>query len=65
MNLAAEHLVEKGGLVKEVGQRLGFPDPFHFSRAFKSVHGVSPSALLTLAGAESTNPRTRRARASR
>lgn len=46
MNLAAEFLVENGGLVKEAAQRVGFADPFHFSRAFKHVHGVSPSDLL-------------------
>jgi AraC family transcriptional regulator len=46
MNLAAEHLVENGGLVKEVAQRVGFADPYHFSRAFKSVHGVAPRDLL-------------------
>ena len=46
MNIAAEYLVENGGLVKEVAQRVGFADPYHFSRAFKSVHGVAPRALL-------------------
>ena len=46
MNLAAEYLVEHGGLVKEVAQRVGFADPYHFSRAFKAVHGVPPRALL-------------------
>jgi AraC family transcriptional regulator len=46
MNLAAEHLVENGGLVKEAAQRVGFADPYHFSRAFKSVHGVAPRTLL-------------------
>ena len=46
MNLAAEHLVENGGLVKEAAQRVGFSDPYHFSRAFKAVHGVAPRALL-------------------
>ncbi len=46
MNLAAEHLVENGGLVKEAAERVGFADPYHFSRAFKAVHGVSPRALL-------------------
>lgn len=46
MNLAAEHLVETGGLVKEAAQHVGFADPYHFSRAFKAVHGVSPQALL-------------------
>ena len=46
MNLAAEHLVENGGLVKEAAQRIGFADPYHFSRAFKAIHGVAPRALL-------------------
>jgi AraC family transcriptional regulator len=46
MNLAAEHLVEHGMLVKEAAQRVGFSDPYHFSRAFKTVHGVAPRALL-------------------
>src|SRR4051812_45887485 len=46
MTLAAEHLVEHGGLVKEVSQRVGFADPYHFSRAFKAVHGVAPRTLL-------------------
>lgn len=46
MNLAAEHLVEHGGLVKEAAQRVGFSDPYHFSRVFKAVHGVAPGALL-------------------
>lgn len=46
MNLAAEHLIENGGLVKEAAQRVGFADPYHFSRAFKAVHGVAPRDLL-------------------
>ena len=46
MTLAAEDLVENGGLVKEVAQRVGFSDPFHFSRCFKAVHGVAPRDLL-------------------
>jgi AraC-like DNA-binding protein len=45
MNLAAEFLVDSGGLVKEAAERVGFADPFHFARCFKAVHGVPPSAL--------------------
>ncbi|MCB1104093.1 MAG: helix-turn-helix transcriptional regulator [Opitutaceae bacterium] len=45
MTHAAEDLVENGGLVKEAAQRVGFNDPFHFSRCFKSVHGVAPRDL--------------------
>ena len=46
MTLAAEFLVEGGGLVKEVAERVGFADPYHFSRCFKAVHGVAPRDLL-------------------
>jgi AraC-like DNA-binding protein len=46
MNIAAEHLIEHGGFVKEAAQRVGFSDPYHFSRAFKAVHGIAPRALL-------------------
>ena len=45
MILAAEYLFETGGLVKEAAQRVGFADPYHFSRCFKAVHGVSPNQL--------------------
>jgi AraC-like DNA-binding protein len=45
MNLAATFLVQ-GGLVKEAAQRVGFADPYHFSRCFKAVHGVAPRELL-------------------
>jgi len=45
MNFAAEFLMESGGLVKEAAQRVGFADPYHFSRVFKAVHGVAPRAL--------------------
>lgn len=45
MNFAAEFLMESGGLVKEAAQRVGFSDPYHFSRVFKAVHGVAPRAL--------------------
>lgn len=45
MNLAAEFLIDQGGLVKEAALKVGFADPFHFSRCFKTVHGVAPSEL--------------------
>jgi AraC-like DNA-binding protein len=45
MNLAAEFLVENGGLVKEAAMRVGFADPYHFSRCFKATHGVPPNEL--------------------
>jgi AraC-like DNA-binding protein len=48
MNHAAE-LLDDGLLVKEAAARLGFADAFQFSRAFKRVHGVPPTQLLSAA----------------
>ena len=45
MNLAADELQKPGALVKQVAERVGFSDPFHFSRAFKSVFGLSPDVF--------------------
>ncbi len=42
MNHAAELLAEPHTQVKEVAERLGYNDAFHFSRVFKRVHGISP-----------------------
>ena len=43
MNDAARRLQAAGASVKLVAENLGFSDPFHFSRVFKKVMGVSPS----------------------
>jgi AraC-like DNA-binding protein len=48
MNRAAELLQRPGALVKQAGETVGFSDPFHFSRAFRNVLGVSPAAFRTL-----------------
>lgn len=48
MNAAAESLHEPGALIKQVAEQSGFGDPFHFSRAFKSVFGLSPAAFRKL-----------------
>ena len=45
MNLAADRLQQPGVLVKQVAEQAGFNDPFQFSRAFKSVFGMSPDAF--------------------
>jgi AraC-like DNA-binding protein len=45
MHWAAERLHTSGALVREVADELGI-DPFQFSRAFKRVHGLSPTAFL-------------------
>ncbi|HEY9174860.1 MAG TPA: AraC family transcriptional regulator [Verrucomicrobiae bacterium] len=48
MNFAAHLLQQPGALVKNVAEHAGFADPFHFSRAFKSVLGLSPDAFRRL-----------------
>lgn len=48
MNFAAERLQQPGALVKNVAEEAGFADPFHFSRVFNSVLGLSPAAFRDL-----------------
>ena len=48
MTLAAEWLLQPGALVKQVAERAGFGDQFHFSRAFKSVFGAAPEIFRRL-----------------
>ncbi|TWU39587.1 helix-turn-helix transcriptional regulator [Novipirellula artificiosorum] len=48
MNDAAERLQQPGALVKQVAKDCGFIDPFHFSRVFRSVFGISPVAFRRL-----------------
>lgn len=48
MNHAAQRMQDPGVLVKQVAAELGFDDPFHFSRAFKNVMGLSPRAFRRL-----------------
>lgn len=51
MRHAASLLLEGNIALKEIARICGFPDPFHFSRVFKSTHGIPPSrfrkAMLT------------------
>ncbi len=48
MAYAADRFQESGILVKEIAHELGFNDPFHFTRAFKKVFGISPQAFKGL-----------------
>ncbi|MBN1124461.1 MAG: AraC family transcriptional regulator [Sedimentisphaerales bacterium] len=48
MNLAAQRLQNPDTLIKQLGIELGFTDPFHFSRVFKKVFGLSPQAFRNL-----------------
>jgi len=48
MTAAAVRLQREDKLVKQIAYELGFSDPFHFSRAFKKVFGLSPAAFRKL-----------------
>lgn len=48
MNHAAERLQQPNALVKQIAEEAGFTDPFHFSRVFTSVLGLSPTAFRSL-----------------
>ena len=48
MNLAAQKLQSTNSSVKEIAFELGFNDPFHFSRVFKRIFGIPPSAFKNL-----------------
>jgi AraC family transcriptional regulator, transcriptional activator of pobA len=42
---ARRRLRETDERVDIVGERVGYPDPSHFSRVFRRVHGLSPTAF--------------------
>jgi AraC-like DNA-binding protein len=42
----------RGLRVKEVSEKLGFANPYHFSAAFRRVRGVAPTTLQRNARAE-------------
>lgn len=48
MNAAAAELQQPGALVKNVAAELGFANPFHFSRVFKTVFAVAPETFRKL-----------------
>lgn len=48
MNYAAERLQHPGVLVKQVAEETAFADPFHFSRVFRNILGVSPATFRKL-----------------
>ncbi len=54
MQHAASLLLEGSVSVKDVALACGFPDPFHFSRVFKSVHRVPPSRFREAMHAKKT-----------
>lgn len=50
MNRAGELLLTEPLQVKEIAARLGYPDPYHFSRRFKQVHGIAPDHFRRTTG---------------
>lgn len=44
---ARQLVLETNMKLYEVAEAVGYPDPAHFSRAFKQVTGVTPQSLLT------------------
>lgn len=42
LNKAANMLLTSTLSIKKVGHKIGFDDPYHFSRNFKRFHGLSP-----------------------
>jgi AraC-like DNA-binding protein len=55
MNYAAERLQSPSALVKQVAEETGFANQFHFSRVFKAVFGISPSAMSQMRGGQTSN----------
>ena len=48
MEYAAGLLRQSGLLVKEVAAKMGYSNPYHFSRLFKRVHGMAPTAFADI-----------------
>lgn len=48
MDRAAELLLFSNLMIKEVAAEVGFDDPYHFSRVFKRVRGLSPTDFAGL-----------------
>ena len=46
MERAKELLREQDSTVRQVGAEVGMQDPYHFSKQFKNIVGISPSAFM-------------------
>ena len=46
MERAKELLREQGYTVRQAGVEVGMQDPYHFSKQFKNIVGISPSAFM-------------------
>jgi AraC-like DNA-binding protein len=52
MKSAALHLIRHNALIKETADYFGYADPYHFSKSFKRIHGLSPENYLRSRQAE-------------
>ncbi|MDF7823900.1 AraC family transcriptional regulator [Pontiellaceae bacterium B12227] len=52
MSKAADLLSSGDLLIKQVGEEVGFSDPYHFSRVFKRVYGIPPETFTKTARRE-------------
>ena len=53
----AKTLLREGMSVRQTGVEIGMPDPYHFSKQFKHIVGMSPTAYLKHVGTEERRPR--------
>ena len=53
----AKTLLRDGMSVRQTGVEIGMPDPYHFSKQFKRIVGMSPTAYLKHVGREDHSPR--------
>lgn len=62
MERAKELLRDQSYTVREAGIEIGMQDPYHFSKQFKNIVGISPSAFMKLSVDPSTTPKPRHRR---
>ncbi len=60
MERAKELLREQNCTVRQAGIEVGMTDPYHFSKQFKNIVGISPSTFMKQAADPETAPRKRR-----
>ena len=57
MERAKELLREQDYTVRQAGIEVGMQDPYHFSKQFKHIVGMSPTAYLKHVGTEERRTR--------
>ncbi|MDO4484612.1 MAG: AraC family transcriptional regulator [Clostridia bacterium] len=60
MERAKELLREQNYTVRQAGVEVGMQDPYHFSKQFKNIVGISPSAFMKQAADPDANPKPSR-----